>query len=373
MSQITEDQIGIAIAGLGFGQIVHLPALRSTESLRPLALWHPNKNKVSAISNTNGLEGYSNWEKLLNNKEIKGIVIATPPEPRFKLALEALEEEKHLFLEKPVCLKSSQIKLLRKIALSKNLSVCVDFEYRAVPLFMKAQKMLKEKVIGDVWFVKLDWLMSSRSDENRLWNWYSDETKGGGVIGALGTHAFDILHWLFGPTKSTKGYLTTIIKERPIDLQRGIYKEVTSEDIALAQIELNDLERNKIIPAQISLSSITKKGRGFWLEIYGSEGNLIIGSDNQKDYVHGLAMWHTDNKNQTISINPDEDQKFSKTWTDGRIAPVNRLQNCWAESIRTGKPIIPGLAEGLASQKVCEELKSSNNSTSFKKNAQEEL
>ena len=40
--------------------------------------------------------------------------------------------------------------------------------------------------------------MGSRSDPKRAWNWYSLEEKGGGVIGALGTHAFDMLNWFFG-------------------------------------------------------------------------------------------------------------------------------------------------------------------------------
>ena len=30
---------------------------------------------------------------------------------------------------------------------------------------------------------------------------YSEEDKGGGVLGALGTHAFDIINWLIGPTQ----------------------------------------------------------------------------------------------------------------------------------------------------------------------------
>ena len=54
------------------------------------------------------------------------------------------------------------------------------------------------------------------------------------------------------------------------------------------------------------------------------------------------------------------DLSFSKIWTDGRIAPVARIQNWWAQSIIEGTPIIPGLAEGLASQKVCDKVKESN-------------
>jgi len=31
-------------------------------------------------------------------------------------------------------------------------------------------------------------------------------------------------------------------------------------------------------------------GRGHWLEVYGDRGTLVLGSDNQKDYVHGFRL-----------------------------------------------------------------------------------
>ena len=31
----------VAIAGLGFGEAVHLPALRACPGTEPVALWHP--------------------------------------------------------------------------------------------------------------------------------------------------------------------------------------------------------------------------------------------------------------------------------------------------------------------------------------------
>ena len=75
------------------------------------------------------------------------------------------------------------------------MSVCVDFEYRAVPLFLQTKKIIDENILGKIYLIKLDWLMGSRSDPKRAWNWYSLREKGGGVIGALGTHAFDMLNW----------------------------------------------------------------------------------------------------------------------------------------------------------------------------------
>ena len=347
------DVIGVAVAGLGFGYKVHIPALLSNPKFSLKGLWHPDINKVKKQAEDLKLKAYSDWSLLLADKSIQAIVIATPPEPRFELAIKALKAGKHLLLEKPVGLNCEQISQLQKISVINRLIVAVDFEYRAVPHFIQAKRVLETNKIGEPWLVKFDWLMSSRSDINRPWNWYSDINKGGGVIGALGTHAFDILHWLIGPTFSVSSIMNTAIKERT-ELNNGNLKKVTSEDICLTNNELTSNENSKIIPTQIALSAVSRNGRGFAIEIYGSKGKLLLASENQKDYVHGFGLWVTDSSNNLKSVTPDIDIQFTKTWEDGRIAPVQKIQATWADAIQKGIPVIPGLSEAYNSQKVCD-------------------
>ena len=349
-------KINIAVAGTGFGKAVHLPALKDSEKLFPSSIYNYNEDKKDKLTNETNLDFYSDWGKLINNKNIDGIIIATPPHVRFNLALEALKKNKHLLLEKPVSLRSDEILELQRVALTKNLSVCVDFEYRAVPLFMQAKKILTENELGRIYLIKFDWIMSSRSNPEREWNWYSLSEKGGGVIGALGTHAFDILNWFFGDINKVSAKTSTSIKKRPY---RNKLIDVTSEDICIANIELLD-HLGDFIPCQLCLSSISKKGRGFSLEIYGSEGSLFLKSENQKDYVHGFSLNLFNKKNELSNISASEDILFQKTWTDGRIAPVKRIHNWWADSIKNNTPIIPGLSEGLKSQRACEAIKESS-------------
>ncbi len=349
-------KLNVGLAGLGFGEKVHLPALYSSNNLKPAGIWHPRETRLNEVLHqNNGLTGYQDWDSLINDPKIDAIIIATPPELRFKLASEALSAGKHLMLEKPVALNSEEVLELQRLSIRKKLSVAIDFEYRAVPLFMKAKRIIEENLLGVPWLIKLDWIMSSRADENRAWNWYSQQEKGGGVIGALGTHAFDLLHWFFGPTIQVKGSTSTSIKERYCPNDKKI-KQVTSEDICLAQLQISDINSNSIVPAQITLSSVSRNGRGCWIEIYGEKGTLIIGSDNQKDYVHGFGLWYSEKGSKPCSVKPDDDLVFDKTWEDGRIAPVKRIQNLWADSIKNCNPMIPGLYEGLKSQIVCEKI-----------------
>ena len=352
------DKLNIAIAGTGFGASVHLPALKYSENLNASSFFHHKKSKKEEIETKYGLKCYCDWSELISNNNIDGIIIATPPESRFELAKEALKNKKHLLLEKPVAITSEEIEILQRIALRDNLSVCVDFEYRVVPHFLQAKEIIDQNKLGNIFLIKLDWIMSSRSNPEREWNWYSLSEKGGGVIGALGTHAFDILHWFFGDIKKVSAKISTSITKRP---KSNKLFDVTSEDICLANIEIENYV-GESLPCQVSLSSVSKNGSGFNLEIYGSDGSLFLKSDNQKDYVHGFRLIYSDKKNNLNNINPKDEFIFKKTWADGRIAPVKGIHSLWAESIINGKPVVPGLSEGLLSQKVSEGIKQSASS-----------
>ena len=348
----------IAIAGLGFGESVHIPASLTNKNIELVGLWHPRQNRLKEACDKHNLYAYKTWTDLVSDSEIEGIIIATPPAPRYELAMEAIMAGKHLLLEKPTCLNSEEVKDLQRNALKRNLKIAVDFEYRAVPLFMQAKRLINERKLIEPYFVKLDWLMSSRANPERPWNWYSDNDSGGGVLGALGTHAFDIIHWLIGPTHSLSAINSTSIKERFCQQSKKT-KKVTSEDVSIAQLQIKSIN-NTLIPVQINLSAVTKQSKGFSLEIYGSNGTLILSSDNQSDYVHGFGLWFSNQGEVLKNIQPDSDLSFSKIWTDGRIAPVARIQSWWAQSIKNNTPVIPGLAEGLASQMVCDKIKESN-------------
>ncbi len=359
LNSLSNQKINVGLIGLGFGEKVHLPALISNSRFNLTSFFHPDKEKVLNKSKLNLLKGYYDWEEFLNDKNIQALVISTPPDTRFQLALDALNCSKHLFLEKPVALKSDDISVLQKIALKKKLSVGVNFEYRCVPHFNQAKKIISQGILGDTWLVKFDWLMSSRSSPKREWNWYSDSKKGGGVVGALGTHAFDILHWLIGPTVSVSSLLSTSITSRKFP-KNDSKQKVTSEDTCFAHLELLDQYNNQRVPCQVALSAVAINGRGCWIEIYGSKGKLLLGSDNQKDYVHGFGLWLCMNGERPVPITPDKEFILKKTWEDGRVAPIKELHSLWAQSIMKHQPIIPGLSEAYDSQMVCDLIKESS-------------
>jgi hypothetical protein len=111
----------VAVAGLGFGEKVHLPALADCPATEPVALWHPRAERLEAACRKAGLPGSTDFDSLLADPGVDALVIATPPAPRFALARRALEAGKHLLLEKPVALDAFQVEELQRLALRQRL------------------------------------------------------------------------------------------------------------------------------------------------------------------------------------------------------------------------------------------------------------
>ena len=188
--------------------------------------------------------------------------------------------------------------------------------------------------------------MGSRANPQRPWNWYSQQALGGVVLGALGRHAFDIMQWLVGTIRQVQAQLSVAISERPKADGSGMGL-VDAADTAFAQLQLEPQwpGARQQLSAQIALASTARQGRGCWMEIYGSEGTLVLGSSCQCDYVHGFSLQGAQGEGcwrHCLRIQAS----FARSWEDGRIAPVSRIIGWWADAVRQQRPMVPGLLEG---------------------------
>jgi predicted dehydrogenase len=221
----------------------------------------------------------------------------------------------------------------------------MDFEFRFIPAWLMLAELLAAGYVGEKRLIKIDWLVSGRADASRPWNWYSQKERGGGVLGATGSHVFDYINWLFGPPQRLSGQLITGIKARPDPKDWGELKPVDADDSCTLTLELAGGT-----PCQVCLSSVTYQGRGHWVEIYGSSGTLVLGSDNQQDYVHGFRLWGSQGGQPLAEIKIPQRLEFPQVYPDGRIAPFIRVVDKWVEAIDAGESLIPSLREGVYSQ-----------------------
>jgi predicted dehydrogenase len=337
--------IGVAVIGTGFGQKIHIPGLQAHHKTQVVAVYHRDKQKGMAIAEKYDIPHCCQTvADIVALPEVQAVSISTPPFLHYEMAKTVLEAGKPLLLEKPTALSVQEAIALYQLAEKQNIITALDFEFRYVPAWQRFAELLQDDFVGQKRLIKVDWLVSSRADASRPWNWYSRKDQGGGALGAIGSHAFDYIDWLFSPVQRLCGRLSTTIATRP-DPDTGEAKPVDADDTCTLMLELVDGT-----PCQVSLSAVTYQGRGHWVEVYGDRGTLILGSDNQKDYVHGFRLWAAAAGEPLTEVPIPERLDFPKTYADGRLAPFIRVVDRWVESIETGQQLVPSLREGVYSQ-----------------------
>ncbi len=338
------SKLGIGIIGTGFGQLVHIPGFQASARTEVLAVYHRDLKKAQEVAKKFEVPQASDrLYDLYTNPEIQIIAISTPPFLHYEAAKYALEAGKHILLEKPVTLNVSEAIALSQLARQKELTVAVDFEFRFVPQWLYLKHLLEQEYIGKIRSVHISWQVPGRADPQRLWNWYSQKSQGGGALGAIGSHTFDYVRWLFGDVRALTAQLKTTICQRPDP--EGIMQTVDSDDTCNILLELVNG-----IPCNICLSTVAYAGSGHWLTIYGDRGTLVLGSSNLKDYIHGFNLSYAAPNQELENIPIPPEYGLSQTYKDGRLAPFIALCDRFVSAIEHKIPMIPSLDEGIQSQ-----------------------
>ncbi|MEM1370392.1 MAG: Gfo/Idh/MocA family oxidoreductase [Cyanobacteria bacterium P01_H01_bin.15] len=340
----TANPVGIGIVGTGFGQKIHIPGFQRHQRTEVRAVYHRDLSKAQAIADQYDIPAaYASIEALLADPRIDAVSISTPPFLRYDFAKQAILAGKPVLFEKPLNLNAGQTKELYHLAAQQGVVTVVDFEFRFVPSWQLLAEYLQQGAIGTPRLIKIDWLAGSRANPQRGWNWYAQKDKGGGALGAIGSHAFDYIAWLFGPIKRLCAQLSTSIPERPD--AGGVMRPVDADDTCNFLMELKGG-----IPCQMNLSSVAYAARGHWVEIYGDHGTLVLGSSNPNDYVHGFSLLFAPAGEALQPVPVPERLEFPEVYADGRLAPFIRVCDRFVESVDAEESLTPSLTEGVYSQ-----------------------
>src|SRR5437660_962137 len=112
---------------------------------RVVAIYDKGPEAVTrALSRHPAVYATSDLDEVTGSPEIDAVAIVTPVSTHYDLAKKALENGKHVFVEKPFTATSAQAEELIELADRKNLVVMVDHTF----LFTGAVRKIKELVDG---------------------------------------------------------------------------------------------------------------------------------------------------------------------------------------------------------------------------------
>lgn len=234
----------------------------------------------NGLKNANkGAKAYTEYKKMLDDKTLDAIIIATPLSMHTQMALDTLDAGKHVYCEKIMTYSISETeKLVSKVRGSKKIFQ-VGFQQRTNPLHNKIYEIIKGGFIGDIKHVDAHYDRNGnwrRKVDNpkyeKLINWRMYKEYSGGLMAELSSHQIDTVNWMLD------AHPLRVMGMGGIDYWKD-GREIFDNTHCIYEYPGG---------AKATFNSITSNGyMGYSIKFLGSKGTIEIWNENgQKAYVY---------------------------------------------------------------------------------------
>src|SRR5439155_9712019 len=176
-------------------------------------------------------ETAAEFREVVARRDIDAITIATPNISHHEIAVAALEAGKHVFCEKPLAMNEGEAEAMTRAARQHGRINQVAFTFRYTHGVSRLRQRLREGAIGRPFFGRMvgEGWGDLRPEAKVAWR-HQAGLAGAGMLADMGSHYFDLVHWVLGPVVEVCGLLHTVKRTRADSEGRSI--RVDSDDLA---------------------------------------------------------------------------------------------------------------------------------------------
>ena len=207
----SNNLINIGVIGTGDRGGGMIPLINQVEGINVTACCDVLPFRLEeGLSKVNGKsKAYEDYRKLLDNKDVDAVLIATPFNTHSKIAIDALDAGKHVYCEKTMAKGISGINaLVNKVSESSSVFQ-TGHQYHSSRLYSHVVEMIQKGEIGKVtsfecqWNRNGDWrrMVPDPSLEKAI-NWRMYRAYSGGLAAELSSHQIDFVQWVLGENPS---------------------------------------------------------------------------------------------------------------------------------------------------------------------------
>lgn len=115
---------------------------------------------------------FADYDSVLNDRGITAVMLATPAESHFELAMAALKAGKHVFVEKPLALDWQDGSEMTALARNRNRVLMVGHLLQYHPAVMRLKQLVAAGTLGRIEYIYSNRLSMGkiRREENALWS-----------------------------------------------------------------------------------------------------------------------------------------------------------------------------------------------------------
>jgi predicted dehydrogenase len=316
-----------------------------------------------ALKDVPSAEGYTDYRKVLDRKDIEAVLIATPLYMHAPVAIAAMQAGKHVFCEKMMAHTVDQAKGMARAAVSNKKVLQIGHQRRANVMYNHAWELIHEKkVCGPITHVRAQWnrngswrkqLLPGMTDRQRNWRMYREYSHG--LTSELGTHQIHAVNWFLGSAP------TAVVGMGGIDYWKD-GREV-----------FDNIEIIFEYPGGVKLnytSLTTNQYDGYYEQFMGKDGTLLISEEKEtpssfyreptagvEDWMKASATSQKGKHNEVgLKLDPEATKKIKPgtkigektlaTNVTGKSSYVLEMEDFF-NAIRTGSPVTCDWKEAL--------------------------
>lgn len=303
---------------------------------------------------------YKDYRKLLEDRRVDAVLIATPLNTHFQIAMDAFDAGKHVFCEKALAMTIADCYQMYQKHRETGKVFFAGQQRLFDPRYIRAMEMVQQGVFGDIeairtfWFRNNDWrrpVPTPELERHINWRLYNEYSKG--LMTELACHQIQIGTWAMQniPDKVMGHGAITHWKDG-----REVYDNVSCIYVFDNGVKLNfeSVISNKFygLEEQIlgNLGTVEpEKGKYYFENVEPAPGFLQLINDIENSLFDSLPFAGTSWAPETANVNKGEYIIGEKPTSDG----TSLMLDAFVEAVITGKQPEKIAEEGYYASALC--------------------
>jgi len=256
---------------IGFGRmgITHFSILNSHPDVEIVAVCDQSRMMLNILKKYLSVATYADYHQMMESESMDCIIISTPSDSHSEIIRTAVENNMHVFCEKPFCLNTEDGKRIVENINHKSLVNQVGYVNRFNEVFEEVKKLLEQNLIGDIRYFTSEMHGATVLKDSKS-GWRSNRETGGGCLYDFGSHCIDLVVYLLGPPDRISGTI----------LQSVYSSEV--EDMVSSNFIYDNGIRGSVF---INWSDETYRKPANIITLFGTHGKIIADKHAVKIYL----------------------------------------------------------------------------------------
>lgn len=217
---------------------------------------------------------YTDYNKMLSqHPEIELVSIATESGKHAKIALDCIEKNVNIIIEKPIALSLKDADMIIEKSKEKNVKVCACHQNRFNIAVQQMRKALEEGRFGKISHGSIHVRWNRNKDYYDQANWRGTWAQDGGALMNQCIHGIDLLRWMMGGE----------IEEVYGVTKRQFHKYIECEDIGMAVVKF----KNGAIGTIEGTTNVYPKNLEETLYLFGENGTVKLGGKS----TNAIDIW----------------------------------------------------------------------------------